>query len=97
MAAAHAPDLVLRVGDLPTSKPLRAWLAGLDDALQVAFDPEAAWQDPDAALVATIAGADPRDARRADAARRDRAGWTAWRAADRAAARAIAEVARRRA
>ena len=26
-AAAHAPDLVLRFGDLPTSKPLRQWLA----------------------------------------------------------------------
>ena len=25
-AAGHAPDLVLRVGDLPTSKPLRQWL-----------------------------------------------------------------------
>ena len=25
-----APDLVLRVGDLPVSKPLRSWLAGLD-------------------------------------------------------------------
>src|SRR5690349_13048219 len=28
--AAHAPELVLRVGDLPTSKPLRTWLARLD-------------------------------------------------------------------
>ncbi len=26
------PDLVLRVGDLPVSKPLRTWLAGLADA-----------------------------------------------------------------
>src|SRR6478735_6956541 len=43
-AEAQRPDLVLRVGDLPTSKPLRAWLAGLD-ALQVSFDPEGAWQD----------------------------------------------------
>ena len=52
-AAAHAPDLVLRVGDLPTSKPLRRWLHALDDALQLAFDPENAWQDP-AGAVATI-------------------------------------------
>src|SRR6185295_19387437 len=28
-AAAQAPDLVVRVGDLPTSKPLRQWLAAL--------------------------------------------------------------------
>ena len=50
-AAAHAPDLVVRVGDLPTSKPLRQWLAALDGARQVALDPEGAWQDP-AAVVA---------------------------------------------
>jgi 2-succinyl-5-enolpyruvyl-6-hydroxy-3-cyclohexene-1-carboxylate synthase len=56
---AHAPDLVLRVGDLPTSKPLRQWLHGLDGALQIAFDAENAWQDP-AGAVATIVGADPR-------------------------------------
>ena len=31
-ADAHRPDLVLRVGDLPTSKPLRQWLHGLGDA-----------------------------------------------------------------
>src|SRR5204862_5917059 len=58
-AAAHAPDLVLRAGDLPTSKPLRQWLHSLDDALQISFDPEAAWQDP-AGAVATIIAADPR-------------------------------------
>ena len=44
-AAAARPAAVLRVGDLPTSKPLRAWLAGLD-AIQVAIDPDGAWQDP---------------------------------------------------
>src|SRR3954449_4984313 len=45
-AAECAPDLVIRIGDLPTSKPLRQWLAGLDGARQVALDPEGAWQDP---------------------------------------------------
>jgi 2-succinyl-5-enolpyruvyl-6-hydroxy-3-cyclohexene-1-carboxylate synthase len=39
----HAPELVLRVGDTPTSKPLRAWLA---DAPQVVLDPHAAWNEP---------------------------------------------------
>ena len=58
-AAAQAPDLVLRLGDLPTSKPLRQWLHGLDGALQIAFDAENAWQDP-AGAVATIVSADPR-------------------------------------
>ncbi len=51
---------MLRVGDLPTSKPLRQWLHGLDeDTLQIAFDPENAWQDP-AGAVATLLPADPR-------------------------------------
>src|SRR4051812_5426135 len=49
-AQEHAPDLVIRVGDLPTSKPLRQWLHGLDGALQVALDPEGAWQDPAGAV-----------------------------------------------
>src|SRR5207248_7358 len=40
------PDLVIRAGDLPTSKPLRTWLAALDDVPQVVLDPEGAWQDP---------------------------------------------------
>jgi 2-succinyl-5-enolpyruvyl-6-hydroxy-3-cyclohexene-1-carboxylate synthase len=44
-AQAARPDVVLRVGDLPTSKPLRQWLAGLD-AVQVLVDPDGAWQDP---------------------------------------------------
>ena len=41
--AGHAADLVLRVGDTPTSKPLRAWLAA---APQVVLDPHAAWHEP---------------------------------------------------
>ncbi|MHB8242547.1 MAG: 2-succinyl-5-enolpyruvyl-6-hydroxy-3-cyclohexene-1-carboxylic-acid synthase [Solirubrobacteraceae bacterium] len=40
------PDLVVRVGDLPVSKPLRSWLASLDGVPQVTLDPEGAWQDP---------------------------------------------------
>jgi 2-succinyl-5-enolpyruvyl-6-hydroxy-3-cyclohexene-1-carboxylate synthase len=94
-AAGHAPELVIRVGDLPTSKPLRAWLHRLDDALQLSFDPENVWQDP-AGAVATIIAADPRgtlDAiggrlkRRKDTAWLDR-----WHRADRAAAAAIARA-----
>lgn len=51
LAQLDAPELVLRIGDLPTSKPLRGWLAGLDPAIpQVAVDPEAAWHDPDAVV-----------------------------------------------
>jgi 2-succinyl-5-enolpyruvyl-6-hydroxy-3-cyclohexene-1-carboxylate synthase len=36
-AEAHRPDLVIRIGDLPTSKPLRQWLAELPGARQVAL------------------------------------------------------------
>jgi 2-succinyl-5-enolpyruvyl-6-hydroxy-3-cyclohexene-1-carboxylate synthase len=92
-AADHAPDLVLRIGDLPTSKPLRRWLHGLDDTLQLSFDPENAWQDP-AGAVATIIGADPRLTLDAIAARMKRRKDTAWledwHRADRRAAAAIA-------
>ncbi|MGA9859389.1 MAG: 2-succinyl-5-enolpyruvyl-6-hydroxy-3-cyclohexene-1-carboxylic-acid synthase [Solirubrobacteraceae bacterium] len=51
-----APELVIRVGDLPTSKPLRAWLAGLRGIPQLTVDPEQAWQDPAAALSESYAG-----------------------------------------
>jgi 2-succinyl-5-enolpyruvyl-6-hydroxy-3-cyclohexene-1-carboxylate synthase len=49
-ATSPAPDLVLRVGDLPVSKPLRSWLAGLGETRQAALDPEGAWQDPASVL-----------------------------------------------
>src|SRR5918999_234321 len=39
----HSPDLVLRVGDTPTSKPLREWLAGTPQGV---LDPHAAWNEP---------------------------------------------------
>jgi 2-succinyl-5-enolpyruvyl-6-hydroxy-3-cyclohexene-1-carboxylate synthase len=90
-AAAQRPDLVLRVGDLPTSKPLRQWLAALD-ATQVAIDPDGAWQDPDA-VVALSLGLDPASTMSALAnlGRRtpDPAWLAGWRDADAAAARAI--------
>jgi 2-succinyl-5-enolpyruvyl-6-hydroxy-3-cyclohexene-1-carboxylate synthase len=37
------PQLVLRVGDTPTSKPLRAWLP---TAPQAVLDPQGAWHEP---------------------------------------------------
>jgi 2-succinyl-5-enolpyruvyl-6-hydroxy-3-cyclohexene-1-carboxylate synthase len=42
-AGLHGPDVALRLGDTPTSKPLRAWLA---DARQVVLDPHDAWHEP---------------------------------------------------
>ena len=46
------PELVLRVGDLPTSKPLRVWLAALKGVEQLFFGGPSAWQDPDAVVTA---------------------------------------------
>jgi 2-succinyl-5-enolpyruvyl-6-hydroxy-3-cyclohexene-1-carboxylate synthase len=37
------PELVLRIGDMPTSKALRGWLA---ECAQVVVDPHAAWNEP---------------------------------------------------
>ena len=42
-ASEHVPEVVLRVGDTPTSKPLRAWLAR---APQIVLDPDGAWHEP---------------------------------------------------
>jgi 2-succinyl-5-enolpyruvyl-6-hydroxy-3-cyclohexene-1-carboxylate synthase len=39
----HQADLVIRVGDTPTSRPLRAWLAG---ARQIVVDPDQSWHEP---------------------------------------------------
>jgi 2-succinyl-5-enolpyruvyl-6-hydroxy-3-cyclohexene-1-carboxylate synthase len=77
-----APDVVVRVGDLPTSKPLRGWLAGLD-ARQIGLD---TWQDPDGVLdevhSATVLSAAPLDGR-----------WLeSWRAADAIARNALGAV-----
>ena len=40
------PDLTLRFGELPTCKPLRAWLAELDDVPQLVVDPLHGWREP---------------------------------------------------
>jgi 2-succinyl-5-enolpyruvyl-6-hydroxy-3-cyclohexene-1-carboxylate synthase len=61
-AREHAPEVVIRVGDLPTSKPLRTWLAELEDASQILVDRAGGWQDP-ASVVDTVLRADPRSLR----------------------------------
>jgi 2-succinyl-5-enolpyruvyl-6-hydroxy-3-cyclohexene-1-carboxylate synthase len=44
-ARSVVPDLVLRFGEMPTSKPLRAWLAA-SGASQIVVDPFGGWNDP---------------------------------------------------
>jgi 2-succinyl-5-enolpyruvyl-6-hydroxy-3-cyclohexene-1-carboxylate synthase len=51
------PELVLRFGELPTSKPLRQWLAA-SGADQIVVDPSGGWNEP-TGLAAAILRADP--------------------------------------
>jgi 2-succinyl-5-enolpyruvyl-6-hydroxy-3-cyclohexene-1-carboxylate synthase len=39
------PDLILRFGDMPTSKPLRAWIES-GGADQIVIDPSSRWNEP---------------------------------------------------
>ncbi len=101
-AAAHEPDLVLRVGDLPVSKPLRSWLAGLGSVEQLALDPEGAWQDPSSSVSRSLAlepagvlerlAVDPAGGEPAGAGGGQREWLDGWRRADELAAGALAEV-----
>ena len=86
------PEVVLRVGALPTSKPIWAWLDANPSVAQIAVDPTG-WRDPTGSIghlnadpATLFAGLDtapaPQD-------------WTdRWTAADAAAARALADTAR---
>ncbi len=89
------PDVILRVGDLPVSKPLRTWLIGLPQTRQLAIDPEGAWQDPDSVLSDSLA-LEPAAALAAlagEAIGPASEGWLErWRSADRLAAEAITGV-----
>jgi 2-succinyl-5-enolpyruvyl-6-hydroxy-3-cyclohexene-1-carboxylate synthase len=85
-----SPELVLRFGEMPTSKPLRSWLAE-SAADQIVVDPLGGWNEP-TRRAAALLRADPTELA---------AGWTArlgeerpppamWLAAERAAREAIA-------
>lgn len=94
-AAALAPEVVWRVGELPTSKALRAWLAGLD-CRQHAFARDEAWIDPDSGLHSRTIAAPPELIALARAgAGAGEPGWLErWRAADDAVAGAISAALR---
>lgn len=99
-AREHTPEVVVRVGDLPVSKPLRTWLASLTETRQIAFDPEGAWQSP-ASVVSDSLAAEPAATLSALAASLETSqapagtdpDWLAgWRCADERAAEAILGV-----
>jgi 2-succinyl-5-enolpyruvyl-6-hydroxy-3-cyclohexene-1-carboxylate synthase len=52
---AHLPQIAVRIGDTPTSKPLRAWLTQTE---QLVLDPYATWHEPTRSAQ-WIAAADP--------------------------------------
>jgi 2-succinyl-5-enolpyruvyl-6-hydroxy-3-cyclohexene-1-carboxylate synthase len=83
--SARRPDFIFRLGDLPTSKPLRAWLAALADVPQIALDPDHTWQDPDGVVGMRLHSALPQPEQISV-----EPGWLeAWTGADREAARSI--------
>ncbi len=91
-AAAHQPDLVVRIGRTGLSRPVTR-LAG-EHVPQVLVDRDGAWHDPERA-VADLVVADPAAlcAATLDAVVPADDGWLeGWRAADRAAADAVATV-----
>jgi 2-succinyl-5-enolpyruvyl-6-hydroxy-3-cyclohexene-1-carboxylate synthase len=57
------PELIVRFGDLPTSKPLRQWLAAIDGLEQIVIDPVGEWREP-TRRADTIVRADPSAAAR---------------------------------
>lgn len=66
-ARSVAPDLILRFGEMPTSKPLRAWIetSGAD---QIVIDPYGGWNEP-SRRAAAILRADPTELAQGWAAR----------------------------
>jgi 2-succinyl-5-enolpyruvyl-6-hydroxy-3-cyclohexene-1-carboxylate synthase len=92
--AALEPELVIRIGDMPTSKALRAWIAGLGDLRQIVIDADHGWHEP-SRRAASLVRADPGLAAAALAAAVDLSrgdGWArGWIAADRAVGASHAE------
>lgn len=93
------PDLVLRFGELPTSKPLRRWL-GSFDCEQIVVDGAGGWYEPtrvanrvvrENALALSSALSSRLMSLAEPALQAERAGWAhAWTEADRLAGEAIA-------
>jgi 2-succinyl-5-enolpyruvyl-6-hydroxy-3-cyclohexene-1-carboxylate synthase len=84
-----SPDLVLRFGEMPTSKPLRSWLteSGAD---QIVVDPLGGWNEP-TRRAAALLRADPTELAAGWAARlgEERPAPAMWLQAERAAREAI--------
>ncbi|HEU4905344.1 MAG TPA: 2-succinyl-5-enolpyruvyl-6-hydroxy-3-cyclohexene-1-carboxylic-acid synthase [Solirubrobacterales bacterium] len=86
---ATTPELVLRFGEMPTSKPLRSWLAE-SGAEQIVVDPLGGWNEP-SRRAAALLRADPTELASGWAARlgEDRPPPALWLQADQAAREAV--------
>jgi 2-succinyl-5-enolpyruvyl-6-hydroxy-3-cyclohexene-1-carboxylate synthase len=87
------PELALRFGEMPTSKPLRSWLAA-SGADQIVIDPNGGWNEP-SRRAAAILRADPTELASGWAARlegEERPAPEVWIEAERTAAEALAEA-----
>jgi 2-succinyl-5-enolpyruvyl-6-hydroxy-3-cyclohexene-1-carboxylate synthase len=84
-----SPDLVIRFGEMPTSKPLRSWLAE-SAADQIVVDPLGGWNEP-TRRAAALLRADPTELAAGWAARlgEERPAPAMWLKAERAARGAI--------
>jgi 2-succinyl-5-enolpyruvyl-6-hydroxy-3-cyclohexene-1-carboxylate synthase len=92
-ARSVVPDLVLRFGEMPTSKPLRAWLA-TSGADQIVVDPYGGWNEP-GRRAAAILRADPTELAAGWATRlegEERGRPEAWLGAEAAAVAALDEA-----
>ena len=92
--ACLTPELVLRFGEMPTSKALRRWLAALPECSQLVVDGGHGWNEPTRQAAAMVR-ADPAGFARELAAAVEAPaaeGWVeGWRSVDEAVASAIAE------
>jgi 2-succinyl-5-enolpyruvyl-6-hydroxy-3-cyclohexene-1-carboxylate synthase len=90
-ARSVVPDLVLRFGEMPTSKPLRTWLAA-SAASEIVVDPYGGWNEP-SNRASAILRADPTELASGWAARlekEERGAPETWIAAEVAAQAALA-------
>jgi 2-succinyl-5-enolpyruvyl-6-hydroxy-3-cyclohexene-1-carboxylate synthase len=100
-ARTHTPEVIVRVGELPVSKPLRTWLSSHAGVPQITIEQEGAWQDP-ASVGSDLLAAEPAATLSAlrklleeslPSAGREDSDWLAsWRGADERAAAAIRGV-----
>jgi 2-succinyl-5-enolpyruvyl-6-hydroxy-3-cyclohexene-1-carboxylate synthase len=93
-AARLEPNVVCQIGELPTSKPLRRWLEGLENAQYVHFVSDERWHDPVSRVSQRIVGAldGLLDRVERDEVISDDSDWLdQWSQADSAVAHAIAE------